>query len=102
MNRLQTTKLFEHACSNCVYVLSTHGDQDYDWYVCPQGQYTTSVIARYGDEGSHYWSMPACNTRSGVLPHDRADAPAHPPGVPHRDRTAPGRAVPSGQVHPLL
>lgn len=69
MNRLQTTKLFEHDCDECVYVFTTHGDQSYDWYVCPQpGKYSTSVIARYGSEGSHYWSMPACMVRQDRYP----------------------------------
>ena len=62
---MKTTKLYDHDCDNCVYVFTTHGETDYDWYVCPQpGKYDTSVIARYSDEGSRYWSCPACVVRS--------------------------------------
>ena len=57
-----TTKLYDHDCDNCVYVFTTHGDTDYDWYVCP-GKYDTSVIARYADYGPNYWSCPAYMVR---------------------------------------
>lgn len=74
---MKTTKLYEHDCDNCVYVFTTHGDTDYDWYVCPRpGKYDTSVIARYGDEGYAYWSCPACMVRDhkyGVASHYGSD-----------------------------
>ena len=54
-----TTKLYEHDCDNCVYVFTTHGETDYDWYVHQAtSKYDGSVIARFGDEGYQYWSCP--------------------------------------------
>ena len=74
---MNTTKLYDHDCDNCVYVFTTHGDTDYDWYVCPRpGKYDTSVIARYGDGGPNYWSCPACMVRDhkyGVSSHYGSD-----------------------------
>ena len=63
---MNTTKLYDHDCDNCVYVFTTHSimGEDYDWYVCPQpGKYDTSVIARYADGGPNYWSCPAYMVR---------------------------------------
>ena len=74
---MNTTKLYDHDCDNCVYVFTTHGDTDYDWYVCPRpGEYDTSVIARYGDKGWAYWSCPAHMVRDhkyGVSSHYGSD-----------------------------
>lgn len=74
---MNTTKLYEHDCDNCVYVFTTHGDVCYDWYVCPRpGEYDTSVIARYGDKGWAYWSCPAYMVRDhkyGVASHQGSD-----------------------------
>lgn len=39
-----------HDCKACKYVGS---DTDHDWYVCRD-----SVVARFGDDGPEYWSMP--------------------------------------------
>ena len=72
---MNTTKMYDHDCDNCVYVFTTHGDTDYDWYVCP-GKYDTSVIARYADDGPNYWSCPAHMVRDhkyGVLSHYGSD-----------------------------
>lgn len=69
MVKPETTKMFEHDCERCVYVLTTHGDNDYDWYVCPDGgSLGSSVVARYGDDGPNYWSMPACMVRQDHCP----------------------------------
>ena len=74
---MNTTKLYEHDCDNCVYVFTTHGDTDYDWYACPiPGEYETTVIARYGDKGREYWACPACMVRDhkyGVASHQGSD-----------------------------
>ena len=43
-----------HDCGSCKYKGSMHSDRGvFDWYVC-----NDSVIARYGDDGPEYWSMP--------------------------------------------
>ena len=74
---MNTTKLYDHDCDNCVYVFTTHGDTDYDWYACPiPGEYETTVIARYGDKGREYWACPACMVRDhkyGVASHQGSD-----------------------------
>lgn len=61
---MNTTKLFQHDCDNCVYVFTTHGETDYDWYVCPFEVSGMSVVARFGDEGHHYWSCPSSMVRN--------------------------------------
>ena len=63
---MKTTKLYEHDCDNCVYVFTTHGDTDYDWYVCPTSAIGgDTVVARYGDGGPNYWSCPVEMVRRG-------------------------------------
>ena len=45
---------WKHDCTACTYIGSMHmHNHTEDWYVC-----SGSVIARKGDEGSDYWSMP--------------------------------------------
>ena len=43
-----------HDCDNCKYKGSMfHGSDKLDWYTCKE-----SVVARRGDDGPDYWSMP--------------------------------------------
>ena len=43
-----------HDCGNCKYKGSMfHGSDKLDWYTCDD-----TVVARYGDDGPDYWSMP--------------------------------------------
>ena len=45
---------WEHDCTSCNYLGTTNQERGKsDWYECGE-----SVIARYGDEGSQYWSAP--------------------------------------------
>ena len=43
-----------HDCNYCTYKGSMfHGSDKLDWYTCKE-----SVVARRGDDGPDYWSMP--------------------------------------------
>lgn len=43
-----------HDCEACKYIGSMHGDRGLlDWYEC-----NDSVIARHGNDGPEYWSVP--------------------------------------------
>ena len=43
-----------HDCDQCKYAGSMfHENKTFDWYVC-----NDSVVARFGDDGPEYWSMP--------------------------------------------
>ena len=45
---------WEHDCPSCKYLGSIDQTRGHaDWYECGE-----SVIARFGDEGSQYWSLP--------------------------------------------
>jgi hypothetical protein len=45
---------YTHDCAKCKYLGSMFiGHQTADWYEC-----TDSVIARHGNDGPEYWSMP--------------------------------------------
>lgn len=50
-------KKFEHDCDKCNFIGHFEG---HDVYECPQGGMPT-IVARYGDEGSHYSSCAVCN-----------------------------------------
>lgn len=43
-----------HDCDACKYIASSLGKNGlFDWYVC-----NDTTVARYGDDGPEYWSMP--------------------------------------------
>lgn len=42
-----------HDCNNCRYLASSTGNGMFDWYEC-----NDTAVARYGDDGPEYWSMP--------------------------------------------
>jgi len=43
-----------HDCDQCKYAGSMFREnKTFDWYVC-----NDSVVARFGDDGPEYWSMP--------------------------------------------
>lgn len=48
---------FQHDCGDCNF-LGHH--RDHDLYVCrnPRDEKLSSIIARFGNEGSHYASFP--------------------------------------------
>lgn len=48
-------KKWKHNCEECMFQ-GRHNSMD--WYVCYRTSDDGSVLARYGDSGSHYWSMP--------------------------------------------
>ena len=50
---------WKHTCAKCEYLGSMFiGSEFADWYLC--NGLDPSVIARFSDEGSHYWSsMPS-------------------------------------------
>jgi hypothetical protein len=54
-----------HDCGRCKYLGSmvVTGDT-LDWYTCGTG-FNKTVIARRGDDGPDYWSMPVDIMRSG-------------------------------------
>lgn len=45
--------IWQHDCEKCRYLGTTLDENrnEHDWYVCGD-----SVVARYGNEGSRYWS----------------------------------------------
>ena len=46
-------------CIGCRFIRSAKcGTVDTDWYICGKGPLHGSVIGRYGDSPSAYWSMP--------------------------------------------
>ena len=48
---------FQHDCDRCVSLGTfSHEGRDYDLYSCDQGSLGNTVIARYGNEGSEYFS----------------------------------------------
>ncbi len=48
---------WRHSCPKCVYLGTMfHGNNVLDWYECNSTD--SSVIARHGDDGPEYWSMP--------------------------------------------
>jgi hypothetical protein len=50
---------YQHDCSRCKFIRPlTVSNKYYDVYRCPSLLHTSSWIARYGDEGGEYWSMP--------------------------------------------
>lgn len=54
MSKMKPT--YQHDCKECNFIGSMHTNMARniaDWYECGE-----SVIARLGDEGSDYWSMP--------------------------------------------
>lgn len=54
--------IYTHDCPKCKYLGSMFiGQHMADWYKC-----TDSVIARHGDDGPEYWSMP-----TGMVMDDR-------------------------------
>ena len=56
---------WQHDCNKCKYLGSmvVTGDT-LDWYTCGTG-FNKSVIARRGDDGPDYWSMPVDIMRLG-------------------------------------
>ena len=53
--------IYKHDCSECEFIktITVEGTK-YDIYRCGQTGFRlgSSWVARYDDEGSHYWSMP--------------------------------------------
>ena len=56
---------WQHDCNKCKYLGSmvVTGDT-LDWYTCGS-DFQQTVIARHGDDGPDYWSMPVDIMRSG-------------------------------------
>ena len=56
---------WKHDCNKCEYLGSmvVTGNM-LDWYTCGTG-FNKTVIARRGDDGPEYWSMPVDVMRSG-------------------------------------
>lgn len=53
---MNDTANYKHDCDKCVFLGVFHGDERvYDGYFCNQNSIST-VIARFGDEGSQYLS----------------------------------------------
>ena len=45
---------YAHICGGCKYIGSMHHERNLlDWYTCGE-----TVIARHGDDGPEYWSLP--------------------------------------------
>ena len=67
---------WKHDCERCTYLGSMHmSNHTSDWYVC-----TSSVIARKGDDGPDYWSMPkdmVTDTRLATASWDGVIAYSH-------------------------
>jgi hypothetical protein len=54
-----------HDCDKCKYLGSMVVLSDtLDWYTCGV-DFQQTVIARYGDDGPAYWSMPTGHLRTG-------------------------------------
>ena len=59
-----TKPMFTHDCDSCVFLGHYHDTRvsmsserrAFDLYWCEQGGLGATVIARYSDEGSEYWS----------------------------------------------
>lgn len=53
--------VFEHNCTNCVFLTTTSHDEDnIDWYFCKEnGSLGGSLLGRFGHEPWEYWSMPS-------------------------------------------
>jgi len=63
--KLGMTPKYTHDCTKCRYLGSMFMAHDVaDWYVCEGSD--PSVIARYGNDGPNYWSMP-----KGMVTDDR-------------------------------
>jgi hypothetical protein len=59
------TPKWKHDCHKCSYLGSTFLQRDLlDWYTCGTG-YNKTVIARHGDDGPEYWSLPVDVMRQG-------------------------------------
>lgn len=44
--------MFTHDCTKCKFIATKEVDGTlFDWYVCG-----TTILGRYGNEGSQYWS----------------------------------------------
>lgn len=56
--------IYKHHCNKCKYIGTTAGSHDNertDWYVCLSAASCSnigSIIGRYGDVDSEYWSCP--------------------------------------------
>lgn len=59
--------IYEHDCSKCELVFSINmgNDRDVDVYFCP-GSLGGSIVIRYSDEGSQYWSMDRGTIRANL------------------------------------
>jgi len=56
-----TTPKYKHDCTDCTSLGTTHiKGETYDLYACQKfGSPLTTLIARYGDAGPHYYSATA-------------------------------------------
>jgi hypothetical protein len=58
--------IYEHDCDRCIFLGNLHtgpnnpwvrkGVEDVDLYICPQGDFWPTLIARDGNDGSQYMS----------------------------------------------
>ena len=62
---MQMQPKWKHDCAKCNYLGSTYMQRELlDWYTCGTG-YNKTVIARSGNDGPEYWSVPVEINKQG-------------------------------------
>jgi len=56
---------FKHDCDKCIFIQNT---PNHDLYLCAQGGHLVTMVARWGEEGPDYDSVPFETVLSGGHP----------------------------------